>query len=123
LLGTCTDANESIEATFEAKKTRHQLLSVLAHSHVTIFTIDLDRNITMLEGSLIWDINDEPSPSGSRGPPWYIGKNVYEVFNRLNSQVPIGHRPDFLQPIEYIIAGQLEEYLKDHEIGKPHVVR
>lgn len=49
--GTCTDAHESIETKLAARRTRQQLLSVISHAHVTIFTVDLNRKITMLEVS------------------------------------------------------------------------
>lgn len=103
-----------------AKRTRQQLLSVIAHSHVTIFTVDLNRKVTMLEGALIWDTLGDNSSMDAAESPWYIGENVYEVFNRLNSQLPDGQRPQFLEPIESILAGLPTEDLdlQEHEIGK-----
>lgn len=50
--GTCTDVHESIETKLAARRTRQQLLSVISHAHVTIFTVDLNRKITMLEVSV-----------------------------------------------------------------------
>ena len=117
-LGTYTDTNESIETRLMAKQTRQQLLSVIAHSHVTIFTVDLNRNVTMLEGALIWDTLGEDSALDGGGSAWYIGKNVYEVFNRLNSKLPHGQRPQFLEPIESILASQPTVDLQEHEIGR-----
>ncbi|KAL1878624.1 hypothetical protein VTK73DRAFT_7705 [Phialemonium thermophilum] len=115
--GTCTDANESIETRLIAKQTQQQLLSVIAHSHVTIFTVDLDRKITMLEGALIWDtLGEDADHTSGVDSPWYIGKNVYEVFNHLNSQLPHGQRPQFLEPIEAILAGEPTVDLQEHEI-------
>ena len=116
-VGTCTDANESIETRLVARQTKQQLLSVIAHSHVTIFTVDLNRSVTMLEGALIWDTLSDDSVLDGVASPWYIGENVYEVFNRLNSQLPHGQRPQFLQPIESILAGLPTEDLQEHEIG------
>lgn len=49
--GTCTDVHESIETKLAARRTRQQLLSVISHAHVTIFTVDMNRKITMLEVS------------------------------------------------------------------------
>ncbi|KAK0731485.1 hypothetical protein B0H67DRAFT_639877 [Lasiosphaeris hirsuta] len=109
--GTCTDVHESIETKLEAKQTRQQLLSVIALSHMTMFTVDLDRKVTMLEGALIWDSNCENS--GSR---WYIGQNVYDVFNRLNSQLPEGQMPPFLEPLESVLTGKATADFQEHEI-------
>lgn len=50
--GTCTDVHESIETKLAARRTRQQLLSVISHAHVTIFTVDMNRKITMLEVSV-----------------------------------------------------------------------
>ncbi|CRK43660.1 hypothetical protein BN1723_005767 [Verticillium longisporum] len=111
--GTCTDVHESIEATLAAKRTRQQLLSVLAHAHVTIFTVDRDHKLTMLEGALIWDLNDGDH---TRDSSWYIGEDMYDVFNRLNTQLAPGEEPKFLRPIEGILDGKQRELVEEHGI-------
>ncbi|VUC35990.1 unnamed protein product [Clonostachys rosea] len=100
--GTCTDAHEGIQSKMDAERTRKQLLSVISHSRVTIFTADMKRRVTMLEGALIWD-NDNQNYKNSE---WFIGENVYTVFNRLTEQLAEGEKPDFLQPIEAVLNGQ-----------------
>lgn len=110
--GTCTDVNEGTEAKLAARSTRQQLLSVLAHSQVTIFTVDTRRKLTMLEGALIWDSNGEDA-AGNRSS-WFIGRDMYEVFNRLNTQLKTGERPKFLRPIEDILAGGKSEEVAEH---------
>ncbi|KAK2749068.1 histidine kinase hhk6p [Colletotrichum kahawae] len=109
--GTCTDVNEGIEAKLTARRTRQQLLSVLAHSQVTIFTVDTNRKLTMLEGALIWDSEEESNHDNS---DWFIGQDMYDVFNRLNPQLKTGERPKFLRPIEDIIAGGKTEEVAEH---------
>ncbi|OLN86778.1 Two-component system protein A 2 [Colletotrichum chlorophyti] len=110
--GTCTDVNEGIEAKLAARATRQQLLSVLAHSQVTIFTVDTNRRLTMLEGALMWDNNGEDGQGIDSS--WFIGKDMYEVFNRLNTQLKTGERPKFLRPIEDILAGGKTEEVAEH---------
>lgn len=78
-----------------------------------MFTVDVDRTVTMLEGALIWD-----SHFDANGSKWYIGENVYDVFNRLNSQLPEGQMPHFLKPLEAILAGQVSEDIQEHEMGE-----
>lgn len=95
--------HEGIETKLNAKRTRQQLLSVIAHSHVTIFTADTQRRVTMLEGALIWDMNNEDDLENTR---WFVGQNVYTVFNRLTEHLAEGVQPEFLQPIEDILGGQ-----------------
>ncbi|KAF4125202.1 Signal transduction histidine kinase [Geosmithia morbida] len=102
--GTSTDVHESMEAKINAKHTRKQLLSVLAHSQVTIFTADANRQVTMLEGALIWDSTGEELPEDSR---WFMGQNVYHVFNRLTQNMADGEKLKFLQPIEDCLDGNI----------------
>lgn len=115
LAGTCTDVHESIQTKVNAERTRQQLLSVIGHSHVTLFTVDRNRRVTMFEGALIWDNSDEENHNGSR---WYIGESMYTVFNRLLEQSVDSERPEFLQPIEHILDGKTPEDAKEHGLGK-----
>lgn len=108
--GTCTDVHESIETKLNAKRTRQQLLSVIAHSHVTLFTVDPNRRVTMLEGALIWNNTYEDNDKTR----WFIGEDMYTVFNRLTEQMPEGERPDWLQPIEDVLEGKRTEDVKEH---------
>lgn len=112
--GTCTDVHDSIESKLNARRTRQQLLSVIAHAHVTIFTVDLDRKITMLEGALI----ENADLASDSQPGWCMGGNVDEVFNRLHPELPEGQRPDFLAAIDAIIARKPGDMVVEHSIGK-----
>jgi hypothetical protein len=107
--GSCTNrAHKNIEARIvQAERNQEQFLSAARLSHVTLFTVDLERTVTMLEGALVYD-------SGSK---WYIGENVYNVFNQLNSRVANGPFPPFLEPIEPILSGTAHESTRDYEIG------
>lgn len=69
----------------------------------------------MFEGALIWDNSDEENHNGSR---WYIGENMYTVFNRLLEQSVDSERPEFLQPIEHILDGKTADDVKEHGLGK-----
>jgi hypothetical protein len=74
----------------------------------------MERRVTLLEGSLIWDKAEELS----QGNRWFIGQNMYTVFNRLTDRLPEGERPEFLQPIEDILDGKISEGLRLHTIGE-----
>ncbi|ESA43824.1 autoinducer 2 sensor kinase/phosphatase luxQ, variant [Neurospora crassa OR74A] len=111
--GTCTDVHETMEAKLEAKRTRQQLRSVIAHSRMTMFAVDPNRKVTLLEGSLIWDALSPECGSSS----WFIGKDVYEVFNNINQQLPDGQTPAFLQPLESILGGKSPVELQDHKFA------
>lgn len=93
---------------------RQQLLSVITHAHITIFTVDLDRKITMLEGALIWD-TDASGPD-SPGSKWYIGQLVDEVFSRMHPTSQDSERPDFTSAIDAIFTRRSGNVVIQHEI-------
>ncbi|KAI1425152.1 hypothetical protein F5Y12DRAFT_749061 [Xylaria sp. FL1777] len=119
--GTCTDVHETMKAQLEAKKSRKQLLSVLTHADATIFSVDRDRKITMLEGALIRNhrnssLNDDESNYDSKR---YIGRDVDEVFNTLGLSLRKGETPVFLRPVEDILAGRKRsDTVREHEIER-----
>ncbi|CAG8952830.1 hypothetical protein HYFRA_00007543, partial [Hymenoscyphus fraxineus] len=119
--GSCTDIHEAIESRSAARRMRQQLLSVIAHAQVTLFAVDRNRNMTLLEGSFIWDLDsdsesgDEENASGNSSKPSkgddFLGKNVYHVFNHGkfgNSSTPS------LQAIEDILNGKIMEDVQEH---------
>lgn len=79
-------------------------------SHMTMFTVDIKRRVTMLEGALIWDAACDKSR-------WYVGMDVYDVFNRLGS-APEGQIPPFLEPLESVLTGKATADYQEHEIGR-----
>ncbi|KAI0158235.1 hypothetical protein GGR57DRAFT_40244 [Xylariaceae sp. FL1272] len=118
--GTCTDVHETMEAKLAMKRTREQLLSVLTHAQTTIFSVDRDRKVTMLEGSLIWnDGSDTRSTDSesSQDSQKYIGRNVDEVFNDLNPRIRRGETPAFLNPVSDLLIGKPpNDTVQEHEI-------
>lgn len=122
--GTCTDIHEAVISRFEAKRLRQQLLSVITHAQVTLFSVDRHRNLNLLEGSFIWDLDSDlgssdesVAGSGRAKGDDYIGKNVYDVFSHTNNT---GQRhdmiPSSLQPIEDILTGKTMEDMQEHTI-------
>ncbi|KAI9755180.1 MAG: hypothetical protein M4579_004376 [Chaenotheca gracillima] len=101
-LGTCTDIHDLVEARLQAKRTREHLLNVISHSQVSVWAVDRQRKLTLLEGRWMWDLAtgdrnaDLPSPSPSEA---YIGHDVYEAFGKH-----VGS--SFLDPVEEILSGQ-----------------
>lgn len=112
-LGTCTDANETIETRHEVQRTWQQLLTVISHAQVTVFQVDTQRRVTLLEGAMV-----EAALGGHEiTPRWYGGRDMYEVFGQL-SKAPDERQQRFLGPIEAILAGHPTEILQDDEFGK-----
>ncbi|KAI1334207.1 hypothetical protein F5Y15DRAFT_296230 [Xylariaceae sp. FL0016] len=118
--GTCTDVHETMRAKLSAKQTRQQLLSVLTHAQTTIFSVDLQRRVTMLEGALIWDeekdnntADNESNPDSQR----YLGRDVDEVFNDLTPSLRQGESPAFLKPVKDLLSGKaMKVTVHEHEI-------
>ncbi|RYP44436.1 hypothetical protein DL768_009108 [Monosporascus sp. mg162] len=121
--GTFTDVHETLEAKMAAKQVRDELQQVLRHAQTTIFSVDRDCKVTMLEGALITDGDkafntDHEALSDSHR---YIGRDVGQVFNDLNPQLRRGEVPDFLMPVTQLLAGkQPEGIVLEHEIADRH---
>ncbi|TVY81195.1 Two-component system protein A [Lachnellula suecica] len=114
--GTCTDIHEATQSKYAARRTRQQLLSVIAHAQVTLFSVDRNRNITLIEGSFIWDLESEigsgdESGSGTKSAKGedFIGKNIYDAFLKARNERKTGDLPPSLQPIEDILTGKSME--------------
>lgn len=98
--GTCTDIHDLVEARSEAHRTRKQLQEVLKHSQITLWAIDRSSHITLLEGSIIWDLHDTAES--------YIGTDIYDLFQDC---------PEFLYPIESILKGRESELFSETELN------
>ncbi|KAI9765119.1 MAG: hypothetical protein M1840_007826 [Geoglossum simile] len=107
--GTCTDIHDVVEARIAARRTREQLLNVIAHAQVTLWAVDRSRNLTLLEGRMIWGVSDSGGCSRSEV---YLGRNIYEVLGHTDRLNP----PEFLKPIEDIMKGKRAEDLEEHAI-------
>ncbi|KAH9988371.1 hypothetical protein F4779DRAFT_611047 [Xylariaceae sp. FL0662B] len=108
--GTCTDINETFEAKLSAKQTREQLLSVLTHARTAIFSVDRECKFTMLEGTLMWDIESGPDSQD------FIGKNIFDVFNDIKPSKE-EEVTWFLNPLKRLLAGdQVNETVHEHQI-------
>ncbi|KAI9680186.1 MAG: hypothetical protein M1829_001423 [Trizodia sp. TS-e1964] len=107
--GSCTDIHDVVEARTTAKRTREQLLKVVAHAQVTLWAVDSNRNLTLLEGLFIWDSHKRETSSEA-----YVGKNINEVFGKgQHDEIAL----KFLQPVESIMAGTMPEEMSESRLG------
>lgn len=104
--GSCTDIHDLVEARQTAKRTREQLLNVINHAHVTVWTVDTNRVLTFLEGKLMWEDDDNITSDS-------IGKNVYEVFGQHRGKLDL---PLYKEAIEQILKGKAKEQISEHHI-------
>ena len=113
--GTCTDIHDLVEAREAAKQLREQLLRVIEHAKVTLWTVDRERNLTLLEGSMKWHAKWGKRPgrtdgSGAIKDEIGLGKNIYDTFSE---RFETSHDPWFKEPIERILAGQGSDETKE----------
>ncbi|OJD29247.1 histidine kinase hhk6p [Diplodia corticola] len=73
--GTCTDIHELVELRESAKQMRSQLLRVLEHARVTLWAVNRDRKIVLLEGSLL-------NESFSHVTREKMGTDLYDLFSQ-----------------------------------------
>ncbi|KAF2835529.1 hypothetical protein M501DRAFT_988825 [Patellaria atrata CBS 101060] len=74
--GTCVDIHDLIEARDEARRLREQLVQVVEHARVTLWAVNREHKLMLLEGSVMWQTSDEDVNADSVGSP------VYEVFGQ-----------------------------------------
>lgn len=110
--GTCTDIHELVETRQAAKTLREQLLKVIDHAQVTLWAVDRNRNLTLLEGNLVWKKTSEEGGSPEIGPD-AIGKNIYEVFGQNEGAEDI---PFLKRPIERILENHASEEIVEIHI-------
>ena len=118
--GTCTDVHESMGAKMDAKRTRDELQQVLRHAQTTIFSVDRDHKVTMMEGALTsdgdQDSTDEDIYDDLRR---FIGQDVDEVFKELNPMLRQGQIESFLNPMKQLLSGKRPEgIVVEHELSE-----
>ena len=105
--GTCTDIHALVEARQEAKETREQLLNVIRHAQVTVWAVNRDRELTLLEGKLMWDEGEGDINGGE------LGNNIYDVFGKHKGKLDL---PLYRNPIEAILDGKSKEQTQEHHV-------
>jgi signal transduction histidine kinase len=98
-------------ATFTNLSQRQQLQYVITHAQVTIFSVDKNRNLTLLEGAFIWDLEgdarlDESGNAKVAKGDHYIGKNINEILGSRSKKGRDNEIPVFLKPVEDILSGK-----------------
>lgn len=92
--GTCTDIDELVEARLDTKRTREQLTNVMAHAALTVWTIDRDFKVCMIDGDQVWAKN-AGTPQSS-----FIGESIYSIISKEEN-------PNFYAPLEGILNGTI----------------
>lgn len=79
--GTNTDIHDSVMAKIEAASNKSQLLTVLSHPEVNLFSIDKNRKITMIEGGMTWQSNGAMIADKSL----FVGQDIIEVTQAIQT--------------------------------------
>jgi hypothetical protein len=75
--GTNTDIHNLVMARIEAARNKLQMLTVLAHAEVNLFSINKEKIITMAEGGMHW--NAETNMYDVNNKSSLIGKDAIAV--------------------------------------------
>lgn len=75
--GTNTDIHDLVMARIEAARNKIQILTVLAHAEVNVFSINQDRIITLAEGGMLWDSEAEIYDVNHKST--LLGKDAIEI--------------------------------------------
>jgi PAS domain S-box-containing protein len=78
--GTCTDIHELVLAREDARQTKLRLSQVIEMAKITLWSVNPERNLSMLEGAIVWNDNSKSSDDEIRQKA--IGKNVFELFDK-----------------------------------------
>jgi PAS domain S-box-containing protein len=70
--GTCTDIHDLVEARQAARQTKAQLLRVIEHAKVTLWAVNTEYELTLLEG-------ERPGLDSGHA----LGKNIFEYFSDM----------------------------------------
>ncbi|QSZ28603.1 hypothetical protein DSL72_003102 [Monilinia vaccinii-corymbosi] len=108
--GTNTDITDTVISRIEAKRNKHQILSVLAHAEVNLFCVNENSLITMVEGGMLWGTKTE-QPCLNKAS--FIGKNIIEVMRSTQS----GGVPEHENSILELLAGKIEMKTCEERIG------
>ncbi|TGO08120.1 hypothetical protein BTUL_0225g00110 [Botrytis tulipae] len=108
--GTNTDITDSVMSRIEAKRNKHQMLTVLAHAEVNMFCVDKNRLVTMAEGAMLWGTKTEQTCQSKEN---LIGKNIIEHMQSTQAGGIPGHENSVLE----ILSGKVEMATCEEKIG------
>ncbi|KAB8293500.1 hypothetical protein EYC80_007807 [Monilinia laxa] len=108
--GTNTDITDIVMSRIEAKRNKHQMLTVLAHAEVNLFCVDENRSVTMAEGGMLWGTKTERACMNKAS---FIGKDVIELMQSTQPGGVPGHEKSILN----ILAGEVEMTTCEERIG------
>lgn len=84
---------------------------------MTLFSVDTNRNLNLLEGAYIWDLEGHAWTKGSDARiaqgDRYIGKNINDVFTSRRKKGRKDEMLLFLKPVEEILSGKATQRVQE----------
>lgn len=105
--GTNTNIHDSVMRRIEAARHKTQVLTVLAHAEVNLFSVDKDNKATLMEGGMI--LQNEPEDKSD-----YLGRDIFE----LCDEVQPGGLPDVERGIRDVLAGRVQVASCEDVVGE-----
>ena len=106
-VGTNTDVNDLVETPLSTKRYQEHLLNVITHACVTVWAVDNDLQLTLLEGNLRWE--DEPPEFMQQA----LGQNLFHVFGKHQKKKDWDL---FKGLIDSILRGDISEWVNEHQM-------
>ncbi|KAL2041566.1 hypothetical protein N7G274_005948 [Stereocaulon virgatum] len=105
--GTTAEIHDLVEARMLARQAREHMLNVITHAQVTVWAIDKDLTLTLLEGKLMWE--DESTEFMQEA----LGKNICHLLGKHQQKKDW----DLFQgPIESILRGEVKDWTNEHQL-------
>lgn len=109
--GTCTDIHDLVLAREEAKQTRAQLERVIEHARITLWAVDMDRQLSLFEGQPMY----EPNPQQiQRAKQDFIGVSIWDIFREQGRDNELQR---YRKPIEGILTGKTKDETIEVEVS------
>ena len=103
--GSYTDIDDVVEAQRAAQRSREQLLNVIKHAQVTVWAINRDYALTLLEGKAMWVC--EPPDFMQKA----LGQNVFSAFGHHHDK----REWDFSKTVDQILRGDVPDYTTEYK--------
>jgi hypothetical protein len=109
--GTCTDIHDQVLAREEANQTRAQLGRVIEHARITLWAVDMDRNLSLFEGRHMY----EATPNQvQREKKDFLGVRIWDIFREQGRDNELQR---YRKPLEGILTGKTNDETIEVEVS------
>jgi PAS domain S-box-containing protein len=109
--GTCTDIHDLVLAREEAKQTRAQLERVIEHARITLWAVDMDRNLSLFEGQHMYEVNPTQVHREKKD---FLGVSIWDIFREQGRDNELQR---YRRPLESILTGKTDDETIEVEIS------